>query len=156
MLQDTGKRVIVEGFGDAVQQVEGIPIVTAAVACDCPTAHHTHILSFHEALLIDGMKNHLLNPNQFRNRGLVVNEVPLQHLPPAERQLVCHSIVCPDPHLHIPLTLKGIMSGFETRLPTLEETEDHEERHVTWVHFTSSEPWAVSYTHLTLPTILLV
>ena len=87
------------------------------------------------------MKNHLLNPNQLRNRGLVVNEVPLQHLPPAERQLVCHSIVCPDPHLHIPLTLKGIMSGFETRLPTLEEIEDHEERNVTWVHFTSSEPW---------------
>ena len=42
VLQDTGKRVIVEGFGNAVQQMEGIPIVTAAVAHDCPTAHHTH------------------------------------------------------------------------------------------------------------------
>ena len=71
MLQDTGKRVIVEGFGNAVQQVEGIPIVTAAVAYDCPTTHHTYILIFHEALLIDGMKNHLLNPNQLRNLSLI-------------------------------------------------------------------------------------
>ena len=41
MLQDTGKRVIVEDFGNAVQQVEGIPIVTAELLMTVPL-HITH------------------------------------------------------------------------------------------------------------------
>ena len=141
MLQDTGKRVAVEGFGNAVQQVEGIPIVTAAMAYDCPTTHHTYILIFHEALLIGGMKTHLLNPNQMRHQGIVVNDVPLQHLPLAERDLHCHSVICHEPPLNIPMSLRGIMSGFETRIPTAAELADREEKDVTWVHLTSSETW---------------
>ena len=55
VMQDTGRTVTVVGFGDAVHRVKGIPIVTAAVAYDCPIQHQTYILIFHETLLIPGI-----------------------------------------------------------------------------------------------------
>ena len=141
VMQDTGRTVTVVGFGDAVHRVKGIPIVTAAVAYDCPIQHQTHMLIFHETLLIPRMKTHLINPLQLRNQGNAVNETLLQHLDPEDRQLDCHSVICAEPPLHIPMSLRGTMSGFTVRTPTQEEIEDHEQRQVKWVHMTSSQPW---------------
>ena len=62
VMQDTGRTVTVVGSGDAVHRVKGIPIVTAAVAYDCPIQHQTHMLMFHETLLIPHTKTHLINP----------------------------------------------------------------------------------------------
>ena len=93
LLQDTGKVVTVEGFGNAVQRVKDIPIVTAAVAYDCPITYSTFLLVFHEALLVPRMKSHLINPLQLRHQGLIVNEAMLQHLAVEDRKPHCHSII---------------------------------------------------------------
>ena len=76
-----------------------------------------------------------------RNNGIIVNDVPLQHLNPDDRHVHCHSIISEDPELHIPLSLEGTMSGFTVRKPTLEELEDVDPHNVTHVHMTSSELW---------------
>ena len=146
VVQDTGRTVTVEGFGKAVGKVKGIRIVTAAVAYDCPISYQTFILIFHESLLIRQLQHHLINPLQLRNRGLVVNEALLQHMDPASRNTHCHSILCKDPALHIPLSLRGTMSGFQTRVPTQAELADVEQKDVTFVTMTSSEPWEPTQT----------
>ena len=105
ILQDTGRRVTVEGFGNAVQQIKGIPMVPAVVAYDCPIEQQTYMLIFHESLLVPKMKTHLINPLQLRNQGLQVNDTLLQHLDPQQRKHGCHSIIAEDPHLHIPMSL---------------------------------------------------
>ena len=145
VLQDTGERVTVEGFGDAVQRVTGVPIATLAVAYDDPLTHSVYILVFHQALLVPRMKTHLINPLQIRNQGLEVHETLLQHLNPDERLPHSHSVICDEPPLHIPMTLRGTMSGFTVTLPTQEEIDDHEQLNTTWVHMTKM--------HLGSPTL---
>ena len=43
MLQDTGRTVTVEGFDDTIGSLNDVPIVTAAVAYDCPATYKTYI-----------------------------------------------------------------------------------------------------------------
>ena len=131
----------VEGFGEAVQRVTNVPIATLAVAYDDPLTHSVYILVFHQALLVPRMKTHLINPLQIRNQGLEVHETLLQHLNPDERLPHSHSVICDEPPLHIPMTLRGTMSGFTVRLPTQEEIDDHEQLNTTWVHMTNDAPW---------------
>ena len=68
VLQDTGERVTVEGFGDAVQRIRGVPIATVAVAYDDPLTHSVYILVFHQALVVPKMKTHLINLLQIRHQ----------------------------------------------------------------------------------------
>ena len=44
ILQETGRTVTVEGFGEDLALLDDVPIVTAAVAYDCPTTGHTYVL----------------------------------------------------------------------------------------------------------------
>ena len=145
VLQETGRTVNVEGFGEVLGQLTNVPIVTCAVAYDCPATYTTYILIFHESLHIPSMTTHLVNTWQMRAQGIVVNDVPLQHLPPEERHQQCHSLLHPETGLHIPLELNGIMSGFVVRLPTWEEIQDVEQQNVTHVHMTSNEPWSPTH-----------
>ena len=149
ILQETGRTVHVEAFDDTV--VQDVPIVTAAVAYDCPATFHTYILIFHEAFYVQDMTTHLLNPFQLRNQGIIVNEVPLQHIEPEKRDPQCHSIISEDPPMHIPLTLNGVMSGFTVRMPTWDEVRDVEQHNVFHVHMTASEEWTPhtdQYSHI--------
>ena len=146
ILQDTGRTISVSGFGERLGSVPNVPIVTAAVAYDCPATFQTYLLIFHEALYIKGMSTHLINPYQMRNQGLIVNEVPLQHLPPDQRSTQSHSIIHEDPPLHIPLSLNGTMSGFTVRKPTMEEVHDVDQERVTHIHMTSHAIWEPSAT----------
>ena len=145
VLQETGRTVNVEGFGEALGQLSDVPIVTVAVAYDCPVTFKTFILIFHESLYIPSMTTHLVNTWQMRQQGITVNDVPLQQLPPEARRLDCHSILHPESGLHIPLELNGIMSGFVVRVPTWDEIQDVEQHNVTHVHMTSSDPWVPSH-----------
>ena len=45
ILQDTGRTVTVEGFGDTIGSLNDVPIVTAAVAYDCPSTYKTYVLT---------------------------------------------------------------------------------------------------------------
>ena len=60
-------------------------IVTAVSAYDKPTINITYLLLFNQALHILKMKHHLLNPNQMRAAGAMVNETPFLHLPMESR-----------------------------------------------------------------------
>ena len=141
VLQETGRTVAVEGFGEAMGLLDDVPIVTAAIAYDCPTTARTYVLIYHESLYIPDMTTHLVNPMQMRQQGITVNDIPLQLMSLEERQPQCHSISFDDPPLHIPLTLNGIMSGFTVRVPTWEEVRGLGQDNLYHVHMTSSQPW---------------
>jgi hypothetical protein len=109
-------------------QVNGVPIVTVAVAYDCSTTGHTFILIFHQALHVPTMTKHLINPFQLCNYGIKINGTPLMHLTPDQRTPEMHSILEDDPLLHIPLSFDGgTMSGFTSCIPTDEEIQDYDQ-----------------------------
>jgi hypothetical protein len=80
------------------------------------------------------MPNSLLCPNQLRSHGITVDECP-QHLAPPD-QPSSHSIYCREDDLRLPLSLKGVTSGFITRTPTIQEIETCQ-----WVHLTNEYEW---------------
>ena len=116
-------------------------IVTAAIAYDCPRLQWTYLLFMHQVLHIQEMDKHLLNPFQLREAGVTVNEVPLQHLSDSERTSTQHSLQFEGTDLHIPLVLKGTMSGFECRKPTLEEVNDENQMTCTHIHLRVPSTW---------------
>ncbi|KAI2491468.1 Reverse transcriptase (RNA-dependent DNA polymerase) [Fragilaria crotonensis] len=133
VLDLTGK-VAVSPFCDSeFRALEDIPIATVATAYDCPSTGKTYILVINEALYFgDKMKHSLLCPNQLRAHGLKVHDCPRQYDSDST-----HSIHIPESDLTIPLTLRGVISGFITRVPTTAELEDLA-RHV---ELTSDEEW---------------
>ena len=139
VLAATGRTVDVGGFQESIGSVRDVRIVHAAVAYDCPTSFKTFLLIYHEILYIPDMDDHLGNPCQMRDQGIVVNDIPLQHMPVEERAHHSHSIIDEESSLHIPLTIKGTMSGFSVRKPTWEEVHDDEKS--IKVHMTSHAEW---------------
>jgi hypothetical protein len=99
-----------------------VPIVSAALAYDCPISYQTFILIFHHALYLPDLKSHLICPNQLRINGIRVNDCPLQFMQPSERKMNSHSIEVSQ--ILIPLSLRGVISYFEVRCPTETEMED--------------------------------
>jgi hypothetical protein len=104
------------------------PIASVAVAYDDPVTFTTFILFFHKALLFDDLPNNLLCPFQMPLNDVVVNNTPLSVLIRStlypNLHATDHSIVISDPPLHIPLYLRGVMSYFESRRPTLLEMKN--------------------------------
>ncbi len=72
--------------------------------------------------------------SKIRANGIIVNDVP-KHLT-KEPTETSHSIYCPTENLRIPLQLRGIISGFRTRIPTINEIESCE-----WITLTAESPW---------------
>ena len=141
IIRDTDKTISVTGFNEALGTLKDVPIVTAAVAYDCPLTGHTFVLFFHHSLYFENMNKHLLCPSQMRANGVTVNDVPLLHLPQDERNPEAHSIITAPPHpgMHIPLSLHGPTSYFSVRKPTYHEINSEYE--CTHVHMTSEQPW---------------
>jgi hypothetical protein len=116
------------------QPFDEVPIVQAATAYDHPETGITYNLIFNQALSIPDLETTLINPNQLRANGLIVDDIP-KHLSPNPTEL-SHSIYCPEEDVYISLQLKGIISGFRTRSPSIEEVES-----CKWVTLTSDAPW---------------
>lgn len=116
LLSETYHSVEVTGFLDTLGTVREVRVATVAVAYDCPVSMETFILVFNEALLIPGLRNHLLCPFQLRHNSIIVNECPLQFMDPTQRSSYSHAITTDK--LHIPLLLDGIVSHFLVRKPT--------------------------------------
>ena len=129
----TGQTVKVSGFNDSIKAIDGIPVATLLTAWTDPQDGQVYILVLNEALYFGNKMDHtLLNPNQLRDYGCKVYEVPKQFDPESP-----HSIVGPpDSGIHIPLELDGIISGFESHYPTNKELEE-----CVWVTLTSDAPW---------------
>ena len=86
----------------------------------------------HEALYFgDELEHSLLNPNQLRDHGIRVDDVPRQF-----EKTSTHSIYVPGHDLTIPLTLEGIISGFDCQKPTWEEYENNPK-----IELTTDRPW---------------
>lgn len=121
VLDLTGKVASVSPFCDSeFKALEDVPIATVANAYDCAVTGKTYVLIFYEALYFgDRMKHSLLCPNQLRANGLTVHDCPRQYDPTST-----HSIVVPESELTIPLALRGVISGFVTRVPTDDELAD--------------------------------
>ena len=136
VINDYEKTVNVTGYDESLGTMNDRRIVSAAVAYDRPDNGQTIMLIINQAIEIETMNNNLLNPMQMRMNGVKVNEQPkfLTHDPTE----TCHTIQVEDDGeiISIPLDLKGIISCFETRKPTLAEFENCP----TKIHLTASEP----------------
>ena len=131
-ISSTGRSVTVSGFSSELAPISNIDVATVATAYTSPENGRTIILIINECLYFgDRMGHSLLNPNQLRNYGVLVRDVPLQF-----RESSTHSIYLPGPSLDLPLELEGVISFLETRRPTRQEMEECQ--HIT---LTSDEPW---------------
>ena len=124
ILHETSQQVSVQGFHPNMQELQGVKIVTAAVAYDCPELFVTFVLIFPQSLYFPSMERHLICPDQLREHGIIVNDIPLSRIPPQHRTPFHHSILDPESKLHIPLRYDKPISYFHCRKPTPTEIND--------------------------------
>eukprot|EP00980_Cylindrotheca_fusiformis_P023265 scaffold10303_cov90-Cylindrotheca_fusiformis.AAC.1 len=142
IIYDTGEVISVKGFHERLPSLQDVKVVSAALAYDDPVTSQTYILFFHQALYFPDLKTNLINPDQLREKGITVNEVPLLRLPPDKRTIHSHSIVDEFTGLHIPLKFNKPISYFHCRRPTAEECIPNLMRHdCIHVHMTCEQPW---------------
>ena len=115
-----------------MQTISDVKIASVAVAYDCASTLTTYILFFHNVLYIPSMEVNLLCPDQMREHGIIVNDIPLLRIPPAERTIEHHSIIEAQTGMHIPLEYNKPFSFFTVRKPTRNEVFDP----VNYVHVT--------------------
>jgi len=113
VLEYTGQVAEVSGFANSMNSIQDVLLVKAALAYDDAITGETIILIINQALYFgDQLDEILLNPNQLREYGHTVNDVP-KHLGGTT-----HSIIIDDQQYSIPLELRGIISYFSVRTPT--------------------------------------
>ncbi len=120
--QDVQNTAEVSPFLPNLGKLQKVPIVSAAVAYDCPHTLETYILVFNQSLYIEQLEHNLLCPNQMRSAGALVHDTPLQYLPANLQTPDAHTIRIRS--LSIPLRLKGVISYFHVRKPTQFEIDD--------------------------------
>ena len=140
VLLDTGKRVKVGDYRDQ-QTTSNVAVVYQAICIDDDRTMETTMQVYHQSLHVPGMQTHLINQFQLQANGIGVNPTPLQFVPSDQRTPLSHSIYSEEHGMHIPLTLRGTMSGFTCRKPTFAEVSDPEGAGVKVVHMTSDAPW---------------
>lgn len=118
------KTVSVSGFHHDLPAMNNISIVDVAVAYDCPYSLTTFILIFHQVFFIPGMHHHLLNPDQMRENGVIVNDNPLICIHETQRKATDHCIYDPATNVRIPMKYLKPISYFEVRKPTQKEALD--------------------------------
>jgi hypothetical protein len=131
-MASSGRTIAVRGFDKRVKARANIPIATAGTLWVDHSNGTSYILVFHETLYFgDEQTKSLLNLNQLRLRGLVVDECPRQF-----SNTSTHSIYHPQHKLRIPLAIHGVVSGLISSKPTQEELET-----LSHIEMTSEVPW---------------
>jgi len=131
LIEYDGRVVTVSPYHDEYEPMR-VKIATVATLWEDPRDGQSYILVIHEALYFgDRLKQTLLNPNQMRANGLIVEDVPRQF-----DNNSSHSIKVPKLGKTIPLTLNGIISTFTSSKPTWEEYNT-----LPHIELTSSAPW---------------
>mmetsp|Transcript_24287 Transcript_24287/g.34810 ORF Transcript_24287/g.34810 Transcript_24287/m.34810 type:complete len:1184 (-) Transcript_24287:1334-4885(-) len=133
ILEYTGITAEVAPFSQAYDKMQNIPIVKAALAYDDAETGQTYILVLNHVLYFGpSIQNILLNPNQIRSNGIVVDDVP-KHLSGGDST---HSIFLPEEELRLPLKCYGCLSYLSVRRPTLSEINN-----CSTYELTSPHPW---------------
>jgi hypothetical protein len=131
ILEQTSDTVEVSPFNPAYKAINHVPIVKAATAYVSPTTGETVILILNQALAVPNQQVTLINPNQMRANGILVDDVP------KFLQLnSTHSIYDPEADFRIPLILRGIHSGFTSHTPSRQELEE-----CRWIELTNEARW---------------
>jgi hypothetical protein len=145
-------RVSVSPFIGEYKPLQDIPIASVATAWDNPRDGSAVLLVINEALYFgDRMPYSLICPNQLRNNGIVVNDVPKIFDPESTQ-----SIIIPDA-ITLPLHMRGMLTYLPTRKPSDRELRDCDRYELTsaapWDPYEASipthgdwGPYAVSYT----------
>ncbi len=145
-------RISVSPFIGEYKPLQDIPIASVATAWDNPRDGSTVLLVINEALYFGNrMPYSLICPNQLRNNGIVVNDVPKIFDPESTQ-----SIIIPDA-ITLPLHMRGMLTYLPTRKPSDRELRDCDRYELTsaapWDPYEASipthgdwGPYAVSYT----------
>ena len=64
-------------FDSSMGKMSDLPVVNAIYAYDDPDSLQTILLRFNNSIYIKDMKNALLCPNQARENGIIINDVPI-------------------------------------------------------------------------------
>ena len=117
LLSRCDRTVSVYAFSQDYAPQQNIPIGTVATVWVHPRTGVAYLLVIHEALFFgDRMAHTLLNPNQLRAHGLAVYDTPTQFDLGSP-----HHIHDPVTDVTIPLYLRGVISYFDSHLPTSDD-----------------------------------
>ena len=117
---------IVEGFtvdaipfDKSIGKLTDLPIVNAIYAYDNQTDMTTHLLRFNQAIYVKHMDNALLCPNQAREHGIIVDDIPkrLDHNGSSTFSII-------TPNLSCILQSNGPTAYLPLRRPTTEELDN--------------------------------
>jgi hypothetical protein len=123
----------VHPYNPSYKPKKNVPVVKAVTAYDLPSGK-TIILCLNQALYFGKeLNNTLLNPNQMRVNGVIVDECPIS-LSYDGRST--HSLHFPDDDIRIPFEMHGCISYFPTQLLTKNEIKK-----CHWIELTSDVPW---------------
>ena len=116
------RTVTVHAYSNEYKPIPQVPVVTAATVWTCQDTGQDYLILIHESLFLGNrVESTLLNPNQMRAYGTMVDDVPVQFEPSST-----HSICAKDEYgdtVYIPLSMQGVISGFESRKPTPKELD---------------------------------
>lgn len=130
LLNYTGRVCDVYPYSKTYDAIKDIPIVTGATAVQNRETGEVFILVINQGLYFgDQMDHSLINPNQIRHNGLIVNDNPYDK----KLELGIHD----DEHkLIIPFETQGTIMFANTRTPTQYELEN-----CTHINLTSDSIW---------------
>ena len=145
LLEDTGKVVRVSAYANTYKPMPNVPIVTAATTYDDPNSGQSYLLVMHQALWFGRkLDTSLICPNQLRDNGIRVDDTPRQF-----SQQSIHGMIAQTEdgdRVEIPFTLHGVISQFETRLPTQDEIDDGIKR-IVLTNEATWKPYSVRYSN---------
>jgi len=139
IVSETSQAVSVAGFHPDMPEIQNVRVVTAAIAYDCPITFTTFILFFPQSLYFPRMQHNLICPDQLREFGITVNDIPLIRISPQDRKSEHHSIIDSYTGLHIPLQYDKPISYFLCRKPTSNEVNDA--INCVHVYLTGDQEW---------------
>jgi hypothetical protein len=134
VLAYTNKICEVSPYHPQYKAVQNVPIAQVGVAYTHPDTGTTFILVLNQALYVKELPHTLINPNQLRCHGIIVDDCP-RHLSP-DPEKAKHSIFMPEYDLRLPLAMKGILSYLPVRYPTDKELDSCQ-----WIELTSDKEW---------------
>ncbi len=133
VIEYTGQTYEVYPYNPSYKPKKNIPVVKAVTAYDMSSGE-TIILCLNQSLYFGKESdNALLNPNQMRANGVLVDDCPISL---SHDNSSTHSIYFPDENVRLPLEMHGCISYLPTRLPTKSEIKS-----CRWIELTSDTPW---------------